>query len=152
MYRLLSRRDYGRFELEQRLRKKWPDGDVTEIVEELAAEGLVSDQRFAESFVRARVRRLQGPIKIRAELKGRRISDAIIESALAPDDLSWTELASEWLNRQSPELGTYKQNGRYYRRLQNRGFTHDQAMNAIQQITHTQASIGYTPQDEQDGP
>ena len=59
-YRLLGRREYSVHELGQRLRQKWRsvediDALADELVEALLEENLVSDERFAESFVRSRM-------------------------------------------------------------------------------------------------
>ena len=75
-YRLLGRREYSVYELGQRLRQKWRsvediDALADELVEALLEENLVSDERFAESFVRSRIQRCQGPLKIKAELRNK---------------------------------------------------------------------------------
>jgi SOS response regulatory protein OraA/RecX len=43
----------------------------------------------------------------------------------------WTELAAEWLQRQHPGPLDFDARKTFYRRLVNRGFTHDQAMDAL---------------------
>ena len=131
-YRLLGRREYSIHELDQRIRKKWPDaGEVDELVAALADENLVSDERFAESFVRSRIQRHQGPLKIRAELRARGVSEALISMQLESWSGQWTGLAREWLRRQIELPADFDQKQKYYRRLQSRGFTHDQAMDAL---------------------
>ena len=134
-YLLLGRREYSLRELENRLRKKWPQAEGIEVlVAQLEGENLVSDERFAESFLRSRIRRNQGPVKIRAELKGRGVSDAVISNTLEAASPGWLELAMEWLQRQHPEKLSFEEKPKYYRRLLNRGFTHSQAMDAINQV------------------
>ncbi len=70
---LLARREHTRKELARKLSKKFRA--VPEIVEEeldkLKAEGLQSDARLAEVFIRSRVSRGQGPVKIKMELRAR---------------------------------------------------------------------------------
>jgi regulatory protein len=129
---LLARREYSLAELAARLNKKWPSAEgVAGLVDQLAAENLVSDERFADSFVRSRIQRLQGPLKIRAELRGRGVDDSLISLALEDSSFSWSELAVEWLHRQAAgELGL-KEKQKYYRRLVSRGFSHGQAMDAV---------------------
>jgi regulatory protein len=131
-YRLLGRREYSVNELDRRIRKKWPEAEgVGELVSALEAENLVCDQRFAESFVRSRIRRHQGPLKIRAELRARGVADSVTERELRGYDDQWTGLAREWLQRQIELPADFEQKKKYYRRLQSRGFTHDQAMDAL---------------------
>jgi regulatory protein len=131
-YLLLGRREYSAWELNNRLRKKWPHEDSTAaLVDQLCDEDLVSDQRYAESFLRSRVQRHQGPLKIRAALRGKHVSDRIIATALDTMSEQWRELAADWLRRQRITKLAYDDRPRYYRRLMNRGFTHEQAMSAI---------------------
>jgi regulatory protein len=133
-YQLLGRREYSLAELSARLKKKWPEADgISTLVQQLAEENLVSDERFVESFLRSRVQRLQGPLKIRAELRGKGIDESLISEALESPSVSWRELAGQWLDRQQAgELGL-KEKQKYYRRLVSRGFTHGQAMDAVNQ-------------------
>jgi regulatory protein len=132
-YRLLGRREYSVFELGQRIRQKWPEADgVGDLVEALTEENLVSDQRYVESFVRSRIQRHQGPLKIRAALGAKGVDDSTIAGELVKYAGEWTALAREWLERQHTGPVDFDDRKKYYRRLKNRGFTHDQSMNALQ--------------------
>jgi len=136
-YQLLARREYSLAELAARLTRKWPSADeVASLVDQLAAENLVSDERFAESFVRSRIQRFQGPLKIRAELRGRGVDDSLISLALEGSPASWNELALEWLDRQGVRDLDFRDRQKFYRRLVNRGFSHGQAMDAVNQFAH----------------
>jgi regulatory protein len=135
-YRLLGRREYSVFELGRRIRQKWPGANgVEDLVEALAEENLVSDERYAESFVRFRLQRYQGPLKIRAALRAKGISDALISRELDSHTHEWTPLARQWLDRQHAGPIDFELKKKFYRRLVNRGFTHDQAMDALNQPT-----------------
>lgn len=130
--RLLARREYSTGELRRKLEKKWPDAEGIDLaIERLLQEGMLSDSRFAASFVRSRAARFQGPRKIRAELSGRSVAETDIQAALDGIDRSWADLASAWLARQGVDASDCDTRARYYRRLVNRGFTHDQAMDAL---------------------
>ena len=130
-YRLLGRREYSIVELGNRIRQKWPEAeDVGELVGQLAGENLVSDERYAEAFTRSRVQRHQGPLKIRAAMRGKGVPDPIIAMAMESEADNWLELARNWLQKQHPGQLSFKDKQKYYRRLVNRGFTHDQAMDA----------------------
>jgi len=131
-YRLLGRREYSVFELTQRILRKWPGSvDVDELVDALVNENLVSDDRFAESFVRFRAQRFQGPLKIKADLRSRGVSDVLIERELGANSGNWSELAAQWLSRQVSGKLDFAGKQKYYRRLTSRGFTHGQAMDAV---------------------
>ena len=133
-YRLLGRREYSVFELGRRIRQKWPDANgIEDLVEALAEENLVSDERYAESFVRFRLQRYQGPLKIRAALRTKGISDALTSRELDSHTHEWTPLAREWLDRQHAGPIDFELKKKFYRRLVSRGFSHDQAMDALNQ-------------------
>ncbi len=138
-YRLLGRREYSVFELENRIRQKWPDDEgvdvmAEELLEALQEENLLSDERFVESFVRSRVNRYQGPLKIKAALRGKGVSDALVSMELEARSGEWTDLAAEWLERQHQGPIDFDAKKKLYRRLANRGFTHSQAMDAIERM------------------
>ena len=134
-YRLLGRREYSLVELGNRIRQKWPGAeDVGNLVGQLAGENLVCDKRYAEAFMRSRVHRHQGPLKIRAAMKGKGVPDSIIATAMEAQADNWLDLAREWLQKQHPAQLSFKDKQKYYRRLVNRGFTHDQAMDACNNL------------------
>ena len=136
-YRLLGRREYSEFELEQRIRRKWPQLEsaaAADLLEALVSENLLSDGRFTESYVRMAIRKQQGPLKIRAALRSRGVADALISRELDRYSDQWIDLASGWLQRQHPGPLDFDSRGKYYRRLLNRGFTHDQAMDALNAV------------------
>ncbi|MBW5799293.1 regulatory protein RecX [Halomonas elongata] len=133
--RLLARREYARGELRERLAAK---GHAAEDVEacllELEEQGLQSDARFAESFLRSRVARGQGPIKLRAELGRRGIDDDIARQAFAElaAEVDWFELAAEVLARRFTGPGeTPRERARRERFLAGRGFDFEQLRHAL---------------------
>ena len=135
--RLLAKREYAVNELHGRLCARWKGKDgvsdlADELIDELVADGSLSDQRYVAAFVRSRVQRCQGPLKIRAELRQRKLPEPEVEQALQREDGFWIDLASGWLERQHRgELG-FEDRARFYRRLVNRGFSHEQAMAALE--------------------
>ncbi len=136
--RLLARREYAVAELRARLLRKWPGIDqieksVAELIADLQADGALSDERFAEAFVRSRQARCQGPAKVQAELRQRQVPEAIIASQLEQVQEDWAGLAATWLARQLHGPLDYAARAKYYRRLTNRGFSHQQAMDALDQ-------------------
>ena len=135
-YRLLGRREYSVFELRQRLLQKWRGAEdidtlADELLEALEEENLLSDERFVESFVRSRINRQQGPLKIKAALGQKGVSDSLVSKELEAHSGEWTDLAAEWLERNHTGPIDFDMKKKLYRRLANRGFTHSQAMDAI---------------------
>ncbi len=126
---LLARREYATAELRHKLlgRGHGPDA-VEEALHTLTEEGLLSDGRFAESFVRSRVAKGYGPVRIGYELQQRAIDDALVLECL-------DRYQSEWSSRvaavRRKRFGTLlpkdaRERARQSRFLQYRGFTPDQ--------------------------
>ncbi len=135
--RLLARREYSRTELASRLSAKGhaPDA-IAECLDVLADQGLQSDTRFAESFLRSRMLRGQGPLKIRQELSQRGIERELIRDAFAEQDdqgeFDWLALACETLARRFSGPGdTPRERARRERFLAGRGFDFDQVRHAL---------------------
>ena len=133
--RYLSRREYGIEELRRKLLQRGMDSGIAEkVVSDLAAADLVSDQRFTEMYVRMRIRRLFGPLKIRGELRSRGIADYLIAEAMPSEPETWFDTASQWVGKRSPGDRDYAGRVKIYRSLLNRGFTHEQANVALDNI------------------
>uniref|UniRef100_UPI0032B1DE3B regulatory protein RecX n=1 Tax=Alcanivorax profundi TaxID=2338368 RepID=UPI0032B1DE3B len=93
---LLARRDHARRELETKLRSKVGDHPALAAVIEWCEEhGFIDDRRFAGFFVRSRIDRGQGVLRIRQELQQRGVASELIESALQETEVDWFALARE---------------------------------------------------------
>ena len=94
--RLLARREHSRTELQRKLDAR---GHAAEVVEatlaELAADGMQSDARFVESYVRSALERGHGEQKVRAGLRERGIDDHLAAADLGLDDAQWCCRATE---------------------------------------------------------
>ena len=55
---------------------------MRDAVAQLVDDGLQSDERFTEAFVRSRINQGKGPARIRADLRERGINDAVIADGL----------------------------------------------------------------------
>jgi len=97
-------------------------------VEALVAEGLLSNARYAESFIHSRFQRGQGPQKIRAELRERGVDEALIEAGLELYAPHWQGLLeSVRLKRFGPARPEdFRERSRQMRFLMQRGFTAEQ--------------------------
>lgn len=89
--RLLGRRDYSSYELEQRLLARgFPAGEITVLLEVIRQNGLIDDRRVAEAHVRTASRvKGRGRTRIRRELLARGIPADLADSAvrtLSADD------------------------------------------------------------------
>jgi len=126
---LLARREHTLLELRRKLDSRGLPAELVETaLAQLTGEGLISEQRFAESFVGSRARRGQGPVRIRGELLQRGVDEALADQALDDAGCDWVELAREVrgkrFGRGMPE--SYPERARQSRFLQYRGFTGEQ--------------------------
>jgi regulatory protein len=138
--RLLARREYARAELTQRLAARAHSAEaIADCLDALADEGLQSDARFVESFVRSRIARGQGPLKVRAELERRGVERALIAAALAEAEregkVDWFELAAVTLARRySQPDATPRERARRERFLASRGFEFEHVRYALERL------------------
>ena len=131
----LGRREYGIEELRRKLLQRGAGSGITEqVVGNLVDENLVSDQRFAEMYVRTRIRSLYGPMKIKGELRSRGITDSQIAGALPSEQETWFDIASTWAAKRHRGELDYAARAKMYRSLTNRGFTHEQANVALDRV------------------
>ena len=117
--RLLTRREHSRFELRRKLLRRRSaeselksqpksqpnstnaaaggnttvEAQLDAVLDDLVHRGLLSDERFAESFVRRGVDRGHGPLKIRSGLRSRGVAEDLIDGALTFSDDFWLDLA-----------------------------------------------------------
>ncbi len=92
---LLARREHSRLELARKLSDKAEGADIDALLDELAADDLQSDHRFAESYVRSRQLSGYGPIRIRQELLQRGVVEPLIDTVLPVDEEDWRELLQQ---------------------------------------------------------
>ncbi len=121
-------------ELARKLEAKGHDSDVAKrVVSELACQGLQSDRRFAEAFVRSRIGRRQGERKIRADLHVRGIDDATADPFMV--DVPWIEIATDALRKRFAETPANRNEwARRARFLTGRGFPSDVVATALGEV------------------
>ncbi|MCQ4349079.1 recombination regulator RecX [Pseudomonas stutzeri] len=124
---LLARREHGRAELARKLRQRGAaDALIDAALERLVEEGLLSDRRFLESYVRSRASAGYGPLRIREELTRRGLSRSAVEQALEDCGIDWANNLRElWRRRFGVLPGDARERGRQGRFLLQRGFPHD---------------------------
>ena len=131
----LAMREHSRYELKNKLLKKeYVEGvDLEKLLDELEASDYLSDKRFAESFIRARVSRGQGKLKILNELKQRGVNGALINTSMQKSGVDWFSLASQIRERKFGELMPveYKQKAKQMRFLSGRGFDSEMIRYAV---------------------
>ena len=123
---LLARREHSRSELQRKLRQRqYPESLIAETLELLEQRGYLDNQRFAEAFIRERIARGQGPLRITADLRQRGIDDGTIRLLLEAAEVDWLEQAAAVRERRfgdAPPAGRVEW-GRQGRFLAGRGFS-----------------------------
>ena len=130
----LSRREHATQELTQKLLTKgYEEDDVVAALARLTEQGLLSDARFTEAFINQRIARGSGPLKIRAELRQKGVSDAMIAEFLNERDPLWRESAQEVRYKKygSDLPSDLKEKARQVRFLQSRGFSTEHTRYAL---------------------
>lgn len=123
--RLLARREYATRELRQRMLGRGFDAAVVdEVLTALGEENLLSDERFAETWVHTRRLRGDGPLKLRAALSERGVEPDIISRMVPEAFEAWIEAMQ---SARESRFGTamprnYTEWARQARFLQRRGF------------------------------
>jgi regulatory protein len=129
---LLARREQSFFELTQKLFQKFPDFDMQDTIlpalVRLREENLQSDVRFVEGYVRYRLTRGMGPLKIAMEMGQKGVNDTLIQNEVYNTDIDWVAHCSEVLDRKYPEGfgSTIEERQKLYRFLSQRGFDGEQ--------------------------
>lgn len=93
---LLSRREHSKYELQTKLSRRFSDIEAIRAqIDRLAETDLQSDERFVESFIRAKKSHGKGPLFIKQELRRRGVSEYLIAAYVYELDDDWDELAQE---------------------------------------------------------
>lgn len=130
----LARREHAAGELKAKLLDRGYESTAVEaVLSSLAQEKLLSDARFVQEFVAARVRRGSGPMKIREELRAKGVMGEMVEEALGSLKAASAEVAATarrkrfgaTLPKDMPERA------RQARFLQQRGFSMDDIRKAL---------------------
>lgn len=130
---LLARREHSLAELREKLTARaFEPAEIEQALARLGRDGLLDETRFVEAFVASRIRKGQGPIRIRAELVQRGIGGDAIAARLA-DACDWRALAREVRERRfgAGRPKDYRERARQSRFLEYRGFTAGQIREAF---------------------
>lgn len=131
--RLLAQREHSRAELARKLGPHArQDQEISVLLDHLQEVGLLSDARFAASWVRAHAPRFGG-LRLRHELKERGVAEDVAEAALAEElGAEQGEFGDEveraravWEKKFGAAPGDAKEWARQARFLQGRGFSSD---------------------------
>lgn len=133
---LLARREYAPGELRARLLARFgAEAPIDPELERLAGDGLLSEARYIEAFVRMHRNRGHGPLRILRELELRGVEVGRAEAGVEPGAREWCELARAWRVRRfgagAPVSAAEWQ--KQARHLQQRGFSGEQVRHALRE-------------------
>ncbi|MBE9568649.1 MAG: regulatory protein RecX [Proteobacteria bacterium] len=134
--RLLSRREHSAFEIRDKLQKRdFEEAEIEQAIDELQQGGWLSDERFAEAYIRMRQLKGFGPIRIAIELNERGVKESIVEQYLHAGDQTWTEtLAQQYQKKyRDKSITDYNDKAKRIRFLQYRGFPLDAVYRIVNQ-------------------
>ncbi len=122
----LAMREHSRKELFDKLKRKdfSENVDLEALLDELEENNYLNEERFVESFIRSRIARGQGSVKIRNDLRQRGISTSLINIAMQEARVDWFVLASEQRKKKfgKNKPVDFKEKARQMRFLSSRGF------------------------------
>ena len=126
---LLARREHSEQELQAKLvARGFAAQAVGEVLASLKHEGIQDDERYAEAYVRSRVAKGYGPLRITRELSERGMAEELAIQALAAMNPDWGEQArvvrQKKFGLRAP--ADFREQARQSRFLQYRGFTSEQ--------------------------
>ena len=131
---LLTGREFSRSELDKKLRQRF-DGHsaIAGVLERLQEEGLQSDQRFTEAFLRSRIYRGHGLNRIRLDIRQKGIGESVFNLTVEQDDTDWFALAADVAKRKFglKPIKDQKDKAKRMRFMQYRGFNYEQINYAL---------------------
>jgi len=104
----LSRREHSFKELIFKLEDRVSSSQKLFLeLEKLREEGLQSNERFAESFIRSRSIKGFGPEKISNELRSKGIEDNLIKKMVYSQELDWKMILKKEFKKKYPQSVNY---------------------------------------------
>jgi regulatory protein len=134
----LSRREHSRYELYKKISAHNFDRDlINQELDLLIEDGLLSDERFVETFIYFRKKKGKGPLKISSELRDRGADESLINKYIEEiENSEWLDSAKQVAEK---KLGNnqqldYDNQLKMMKFLNNRGFTIDQVKITIKKL------------------
>lgn len=142
---LLARREHSRAELQQKLRRYADDTAlIGQVLDQLQAEKLLSDQRFAEGVARVRGARY-GSARVAQDLRAKGVSGELANSLVRDLKASEAERAqAAWQKRFGEVPADAAERAKQMRFLQARGFASDVIHRVVPRASRA------APEDQED--
>lgn len=133
---LLSRRDYSRYKLEQKLNQKCEDKQyVASLISWCESLGYIDDLRYCEQYVRRQLEKGFGKQRVLSDAFGKGIDRNHVEKYLNDLEIDWYEQASNAYNKKffnTFDKKNYQEKAKRQRYMFGRGFGFDEIEYAMQ--------------------
>jgi len=132
--RLLARREHSAYEISKKLsEREFDESEINIALQELKQGGWLSDERYAEAYIRMRQLKGFGPMKIRLELNERGVDEGIVEQYLDSNDEHWRALLVAQYEKKyrNKKISDYADKAKRVRFLQYRGFSLETIMRVV---------------------
>ena len=98
--RLLARREHSSFELKTKLMQRGIQAELSDmILKFVQLKNWQSNKRYAESYIRTRMDKGYGPLKVQYELQNKGVDSEDISFGLLEQEDSWEEAALRLLKK-----------------------------------------------------
>ncbi|MFM2590996.1 recombination regulator RecX [Vibrio sp. TBV020] len=131
---LLSRRDHGVHELQQKLTfKGYESEEIEEVIRFCLDHRYLDDLRYARSQIRQHVNKGHGEQRVKQELYQKRVSELIVTQAIECEPQDWFELARQAAEKKfkGQKAADRKEYAKQVRFMQYRGYTFEQISYAL---------------------
>ncbi len=126
----LARREHTIHELTNKLAPKFPlhKSIIPAVLQQLSEDGLQSDQRFAEAYIRWRTAKGYGVNRISMELVQKGVDEDLVEISMHNCGVNWEQLLYEQFDKKYNAIkpSTIEDKAKMHRFFQYRGFSSDQ--------------------------
>lgn len=137
---ILARRELCTRQLQEKLAKAFPDcqAPIAKACARLQQEGYLSDERYAESYVRSRKNKGFGPNRIVRELTQKGVSQTLAKTAVvqagAAQESPHEAIFRAWSKKFKQPPATYEEKSKQLRFLIYRGFSISEAQAFMERV------------------
>lgn len=131
----LSRRQRSEWELRDYLkRKEYAPEVIDQVIEQLSDYGYVDDKKFADAWVsNRRLLKATSGRRLRQELKQKRVSDEVIEEALAEDETDEQQVLRDLVERKRKQT-KYQDDLKLMQYLARQGFDYGSIKSILEEM------------------
>ena len=125
---LLARREHSVLEIKRKLQQRgFDEAEIEQVVEKLCSNNLLSDERFAETYINMRRQRGYGPLRIAQELNQRGVDTGLSAGYLDALAGEWQGIMIQQYGKKygNESISEFKEKAKRMRFLQHRGYSLD---------------------------